>query len=209
MSLPPFAALATLINSPSLSSRIEVTVTGSVFTLVARNRRRYGGYIVHAAIVLLAIGVVGSNAYDKTREQTLSPGQTMAIGHYGVTYKELVRRQGANDTEFRALLDVRKNGNRIGTLESGKNSYPAEQQTSNEVGIRTDYLTGEDLFVITDQINPNGTIAFKILVKPLVNLIWLAGIVFLIGSLVALWPSAVEQRRLADRYRELRAYARA
>ena len=177
--------------------------------LVARNRRRYGGYIVHAAIVLLAIGVVGSNAYDKVREQTLSPGQTMAIGHYGVTYKELVRRQGANDTEFRALLDVRKNGNRIGTLESGKNSYPAEQQTSNEVGIRTDYLTGEDLFVITDQINPNGTIAFKVLVKPLVNLIWLAGIVFLIGSLVALWPSAVEQRRLADRYRELRAYARA
>ena len=177
--------------------------------LVARNRRRYGGYIVHAAVVLLAIGVVGSNAYDKVSEQTLSAGQSMSIGHYGLTYNKLVRRQGANDTEFRAVLGVRKDGNRIGTLESGKNSYPAEQQTSNEVGIRTDYLTGEDLFVITDQINPNGTIAFKVLVKPLVNLIWLAGIVFLIGSLVALWPSAVEQRRLADRYRELRAYARA
>jgi cytochrome c-type biogenesis protein CcmF len=177
--------------------------------LVARNRRRYGGYMVHAAIVLLAIGVVGSSAYDKVREQTLSPGQSMAIGHYGVTYKELVRRQAANATEFRALLDVRKDGSRVGTLEAGKNSYPAEQQTSNEVGIRTNYLTGEDLFVITDQINPNGTVAFKILVKPLVNLIWLAGLVFLIGSLVALWPSAVEQRRLADRYRELRALARA
>jgi cytochrome c-type biogenesis protein CcmF len=177
--------------------------------LVARNRRRYGGYIVHAAVVLLAIGVAGSSAYDKVGERTLSPGQSMAVGHYAVTYKELVRRQGANDTEFRALLDVRKDGNRIGTLESGKNHYPAEDQNSNEVGIRTDYLTGEDLFVITDQINPNGTIAFKVLVKPLVNLIWLAGLVFLIGSLVALWPSAVEQRRLADRYRELRAYARA
>ncbi|TML12051.1 MAG: heme lyase CcmF/NrfE family subunit [Actinobacteria bacterium] len=175
--------------------------------LVARNRRRYGGYIVHAAIVLLAIGVAGSSAYDKVRERTLSPGQTMAIGSYGLTYRELVRRQGANATEFRALLDVRKDGNRVGTLASGKNSYPAEQQTSNEVGIRSDYLTGEDLFVITDQINPNGTIAFKVLVKPLVNLIWLAGVVFLIGSLVALWPSAVEQRRLADRYRELRALA--
>jgi cytochrome c-type biogenesis protein CcmF len=177
--------------------------------LVARNRRRYGGYIVHAAIVLLAIGVVGSSAYDKVREQTLSPGQSMAIGHYGVTYKELVRRQAANATEFRALLDVRKDGSRVGTLEAGKNHYPAEDQNSNEVGIRTNYLTGEDLFVITDQINPNGTIAFKILVKPLVNLIWLSGVVFLIGSLVALWPSAVEQRRLADRYRELRALARA
>jgi cytochrome c-type biogenesis protein CcmF len=177
--------------------------------LVARNRRRYGGYIVHAAVVLLAIGVVGSNAYDKVSEQTLSAGESMSIGHYGLTYNRLVQRQGANDTELRAVLDIRKDGNRIGTLRSGKNSYPAEQQTSNEVGIRTDYLTGEDLFVITDQINRNGTISFKVLVKPLVNLIWLAGFVFLIGSLVALWPSAVEQRRLADRYRELRAYARA
>jgi hypothetical protein len=48
-----------------------------------------------------------------------------------------------------------------------------------------------------------------VLVKPLVNLIWISGFVFLIGSLVALWPSAAEQRRLALRYRELRALARA
>jgi cytochrome c-type biogenesis protein CcmF len=204
----------TIVQEFYKGMRARQTIHGeSVVTafrhLVARNRRRYGGYIVHASVVLLAIGVVGSNAYDKVSERTLSAGESMSIGHYGLTYNKLVRQQGANDTEFRALLDVRKNGNRIGTLESGKNSYPAEQQTSNEVGIRTDYLTGEDLFVITDQINPNGTIAFKVLVKPLVNLIWLAGVVFLIGSLVALWPSAVEQRRLADRYRELRAYARA
>ena len=46
-------------------------------------------------------------------------------------------------------------------------------------------------------------------VKPLVNLIWLAGLVFLIGSVIALWPNAAEQRRLAERYRELRAFARA
>ena len=174
-----------------------------------RNRRRYGGYIVHAAIVLLAIGVVGSSAYDTVRERTLAPGQTMAVSHYTVKYDQLVKRDGPNATEFRAILDVEKNGRSVGTLESGKNSYRAEQQVSNEVGIRSDPLTGEDLYVITDQINKNGTIAFKILVKPLVNLIWLSGIVFLIGSLVALWPSAAEQRRLALRYRELRALARA
>ena len=52
--------------------------------LVGRNRRRYGGYIVHAAIVLLAIGIVGSSAYDTVRERTLSPGQSVAVGHYVV-----------------------------------------------------------------------------------------------------------------------------
>ena len=177
--------------------------------LVGRNRRRYGGYIVHAAIVLLAIGIVGSSAYDTVRERTLSPGQTMAVSHYDVRYDRLVKRDGPNATEFRAILDVEKNGHSVGALESGKNSYRAEQQTSNEVGIRSDRLTGEDLYVITDKINPNGTIAFKVFVKPLVNLIWISGVVFLIGSLVALWPSAAEQRRLALRYRELRALARA
>jgi cytochrome c-type biogenesis protein CcmF len=177
--------------------------------LVGRNRRRYGGYIVHAAIVLLAIGIVGSSAYDTTRERTLAPGQTMAISHYTVKYDRLVKRNGPNANEFRAILDVKKNGSSLGTLASGKNVYRAEQQTSNEVGIRSDPLTGEDLYVITDQINPNGTIAFKILVKPLVNLIWFAGVIFLIGSIVVLWPSAAEQRRLALRYRELRAPAHA
>jgi cytochrome c biogenesis factor len=48
-----------------------------------------------------------------------------------------------------------------------------------------------------------------VLVKPLVNLIWIAGLVFLAGALVAMWPSVAEQRRLAERYRELRTPARA
>ena len=183
---------------------------GNAFAeLVARNRRRYGGYIVHASIVLLAIGVAGSSAYDTVRERTLSPGQTMAVGSYDLTYQRLVRRDGPNAAEARAVVGVRKGGESLGTLEAGKNRYRAEDQVSNEVGIRSDYLTGEDLFVIADTINPNGSVVFKVFVKPLVNLIWLAGLVFIIGSLIALWPSAAVQRRLAARYRELRALARA
>ena len=63
--------------------------------------------------------------------------------------------------------------------------------------------------MITDQLNPDRSVVFKVFVKPLVNLIWLAGFVFFAGSLVALWPSAAEQRRLAARYHELRGLARA
>jgi cytochrome c-type biogenesis protein CcmF len=160
-------------------------------------------------VVLLAIGVVGSSAYDTVRERMLSPGQSMAVADYDLTYRRLVERDGPNATEIRAIMDVRRGDRSLGTLESGKNDYRAEQQVSNEVGIRSDYLTGEDLFVITDQINRGGTVVFKVLVKPLVNLIWLAGFVFVVGSLIVLWPSAAEQRRLAARYRELRALARA
>ena len=105
-----------------------------------------------------------------------------------------------NATEIRAVLDVRRGGDDLGTIAAGKNAYSVEQQVSNEVGIRSDLLTGEDLFVIAEQVRDDGAVVFRVFVKPLVNLIWLAGIVFVLGSLIALWPDAREERRLATRY---------
>jgi cytochrome c-type biogenesis protein CcmF len=169
-------------------------------SLIARNRRRYGGYIVHAAIVLLAIGVAGSSAYDTIREAQLRPGETMNVGAYSLAYERLDRRDGSNAVEQRAIVSVERDGRSLGTLEAGKNSYRAEGQVSNEVGIRSDWRTGEDLFVIAEEIRPDGTVFFEVHVSPLVNLIWLAGAVFLLGSLVAMWPDAREQARPAERY---------
>jgi cytochrome c-type biogenesis protein CcmF len=176
--------------------------------LVGRNRRRYGGYVVHAAIVLLAIGVIGSSAYDTTKEQRLRAGESMAIGDYTLTYRGATTERAANATELRALVDVERGGESLGTMQPGKNSYPAEQQVSNEAAIRSDRLNGEDLFLIAEQIGPR-SVFLKVLVKPLVNLIWIAGFVFLAGSLIALWPDAREQRRLAVRYGGREAIARA
>jgi cytochrome c-type biogenesis protein CcmF len=206
--------LGSIVYEFARGTRARRALTGgswlSAFNgLVARNRRRYGGYVVHASIVLLAVGVVGSSAYDTVREQKLRPGEELAVGDYRLRYRSLASREGQNATELRAQLDVSRGGRSLGGLEAGKNDYRAEDQISNEVGIRSDPLRLEDLFVITDQINPDGSVQFRVLVKPLVNLIWIAGLVFLAGALVAMWPSAAEQRRLAERYRELRALARA
>src|SRR5207302_9946361 len=171
-------------------------VTGSVFVLIARNRRRYGGYVVHAAIVLLAIGVVGSSAYGATKIRHLQRGDTMHIRSYTLTYLGSVERRAANHLELRARLAVTENGKSVGTIMAGKNSYFAEQQTSNEVAIKRDWLRAQDLFVIGDEFKKDGSVYLKVLVKPLVNLVWLAGFVFLLGSLITLWPDVREQRRL-------------
>jgi cytochrome c biogenesis factor len=89
----------------------------------------------------------------------------------------------------------------VGTITPGKNRYFAEQQTSNEVAIKHDWLRAQDLFVIGDEFKFGksgvNSVYLKVLVKPLVNLIWLAGFVFLLGSVITLWPDAREQRRLA------------
>jgi cytochrome c-type biogenesis protein CcmF len=176
---------------------------GAFSSLISRNRRRYGGYVVHASIVLLALGVAGSSAFDSVAEARLDRGQSMEIADYTHVYRSLDERQSANATEIRATLDVRRGDRDLGALEAGKNAYTIEEQVSNEVGIRSDRLTGEDLFVIAEQIDPDGTVYFRVFVKPLVNLIWIAGLVFLLGSLIALWPDAREQRRLAERTREI------
>ena len=97
------AARAPAARSPAARGR------GAFSSLVARNRRRYGGYIVHAAIVLLAIGIAGSSAYDTVGEGKLAPGQTLAVGDYRLTYRALSRSgRRANATEIRAVVDVER-----------------------------------------------------------------------------------------------------
>jgi cytochrome c-type biogenesis protein CcmF len=182
---------------------------GAFSSLVGRNRRRYGGYIVHASIVLLAIGVIGSSAYDTIVDQRLRPGDAFSVESYDLRYRGVEESRGANAQEIRAVVDVSRDGESLGTLRPGKNRYFAEQQVSNEAAIRSDRLNGEDLFLIADQIDPDGTLFLRALVKPLVNLIWIAGFVFLGGAAVALWPDAREQRRLAVRYGRSEALARA
>jgi cytochrome c-type biogenesis protein CcmF len=168
--------------------------------LVARNRRRYGGYVVHAAIVLVLIGAVGIGGFGTTHEAKLSPGDSLEIGSYDLTYVQSVQRRVANAVEVRGQFAVARNGKSLGTVLAGKNRYLAEQQVSNEVAIRSDWLRAEDLFVIVNQFNADDSVRVKVLVNPLVNLIWLGGIVFVLGSLIAMWPDAREQRRLARRF---------
>jgi cytochrome c-type biogenesis protein CcmF len=172
--------------------------TGSLALLVSRNRRRYGGYVVHAAVVLLAIGIAGSSAYGTTREVRLLPGQTASVAGYRLTYLRTDPvLNDPNRTGEYALLRV--GGRWRGTLRTGQVTYTGFQETDEDVGIKTDWLRAQDLYVIANFQARSQAVYFKILVKPLVNLIWVAGIVFVLGSLVALWPDAREQRRLAAR----------
>src|SRR5215471_8084849 len=74
---------------------------GGVFRLIARNRRRYGGYIVHAAVVLLAIGIAGSSAYQTQRERVLRPGQSIEAAGYTLTYTGLKGVKGSDYDGYR------------------------------------------------------------------------------------------------------------
>jgi cytochrome c-type biogenesis protein CcmF len=178
--------------------------TGSFFVLIGRNRRRYGGYVVHAAVVLLAIGVAGSSAYGANVEQRLGRGQSVTVDGYTLTNRGIVQHTTARARETRVLLDVR--GPWQGRIQTGSNQFFNPPEPAQEVAIKTNWLRAEDLYVIADEVHPaTGVVYVQVLVKPLVNLIWIAGIVFLLGSGIALWPDAREQRRLVTRLAPARA----
>jgi cytochrome c-type biogenesis protein CcmF len=96
--------------------------------LTGRNRRRYGGYLVHAGIAVLFLGVAGSSAFLEQRDVRLSPGDTIEVGDYRVTYREPTAKLGGDSAgtgapiSLGAVLDVRK-GDETFTLRPTRNYY--------------------------------------------------------------------------------------
>jgi cytochrome c-type biogenesis protein CcmF len=96
--------------------------------LMGRNRHRYGGYLVHAGIAVLFLGVAGSSAFLDQRDVRLSPGDTIQVGDYRVTYREATAKLGGDDAgtgapiSLGAVLDVRKGGESF-TLRPSRNYY--------------------------------------------------------------------------------------
>jgi hypothetical protein len=113
----------------------------------------------------------------------------MSVAGYDLRYRGVEESRGANAQEIRAVVDVSREGEQLGTLRPGKNRYFAEQQVSNEAAIRSDPLNGEDLSSLRIEIDGE-TVFLRVLVKPLVNLLWIAGFVFLASAAIALWPDA-------------------
>jgi cytochrome c-type biogenesis protein CcmF len=151
-------------------------------------------------VLLLAIGIAGSSAYQTIRERSLRQGQSMQVAGYTLTYESLGTKQLQNAQQTSATVDVSRGGSHVATLHPGKSWFPVEQSASNDVSIYHDPRNVGDVYTIADGISKNGTLDLKVLVKPLVNLVWAAGFVFVFGALVAMWPDAVEQRRLVERY---------
>ncbi|MFQ6122001.1 MAG: heme lyase CcmF/NrfE family subunit [Dehalococcoidales bacterium] len=161
------------------------------WNLILNNRPRYGGYIVHIAIILIAIGVIGSSGYEVEKEAALKPGESMTIKNYTLTYENIDQYETQSKLVATATLSVHNQGEFIGKLIPEKYFHRSYEQPVTEVAIRT--TLSEDLYVILVSWDEDGTAAFKVLVNPLVNWIWIGGGVFVLGGLIAFWP---ERRKL-------------
>jgi cytochrome c-type biogenesis protein CcmF len=94
---------------------------------VGRNRRRYGGYVVHAGIAVLLIGIAASSSFQTNRDLRLDVGQSAKVGDYDVTYKSptVSFAQGGEYVAFGAVLDIARGGKHVATLAPSRRYFPS------------------------------------------------------------------------------------
>jgi len=167
------------------------SLIGSAVTLTRRNTRRYGGYIIHFGMVLIFVGITGS-AFNVDGEQEMLTGDRMPLGPYELHLRELTGEDNANYAAQHAILDVYRGDRMVGTLRPERRFYKASQQPTTEVAIRM--RMNEDLYIVFSGLTPReeGQTQRAVIsahLNPLVNWIWLGGLVLVIGTLIALVPS--------------------
>jgi cytochrome c-type biogenesis protein CcmF len=173
----------------------------SLFTafarLVGRNRRRYGGYIVHAGIVMLFAAFAGL-AFKIDVDVSLKTGETHEMKDpYGHTWKFVSQGVSTSDRPDRNViavgLEAFRDGKRLGIITSEKRQYLDAQrqplfEPSTEAGIRT--TARQDVYVVLAGVRDKDTAELRVNFNPLVMWVWVGGFLMMIGGMVVMWPQA-------------------
>jgi cytochrome c-type biogenesis protein CcmF len=162
----------------------KAPLPAALVSLVRKNRRRYGGYIVHAGVVILFVGVLGSSVFQKEAHRPLQKGESMRIGGYTLTLREVIEEPGQTAVHTAAVVAVSKNGREVGIQKPARAVYIKQQQPMTEVALHV--TPAEDLYLILVGLNEDGSASIQAYINPLVSLVWTGGIVMLIGTLITL-----------------------
>jgi cytochrome c-type biogenesis protein CcmF len=164
----------------------------AVGNLIRRNNRRYGGYIVHLAILLIGAGAVGSQVYQQQTQANLSPGQSVSLAGYTITARGIQTNLEPGVKVIQGVLSV--NGEDLRPAKQYFDNFP--QQPSTRVGLRSTPF--EDLYVVLggwEGDGPTAKVSLAVFINPLVSWIWTGGALLLLGTLVTLWPASVVSAR--------------
>ena len=164
--------------------------------LVARNRRRYGGYVVHLGIVSMCAGFAGE-AFKLEQEVELKRGERHRIGRYTLRYDGLHLSEDGQKQMVTAKLTAYRGRQHLGTLQPARwTFFRHEDAPTTEVAMRRSIR--EDLFIALGDHDPRGGVTtFKFVVNPLVNWIWIGFLILAAGAAIAALPLGGRAQRVA------------
>jgi len=172
------------------SSQRQESVWQAIVTLIDRNRHRYGGYTIHLGVVLMAIGIIGTNFFQQQTQGQIKEGEQLVLGRYMVTYKGLQTTMPEADKEVTtATLSLYRGGQYLGDLHPSREYYLSSGEPVTIPGVRNS--VEDDFYTILAGWDQDGA-TFKLYVNPLINWLWAGGVVFILGTLIAAWPRKAE-----------------
>ena len=154
--------------------------------LTLRNKRRYGGYIIHVGIVLMAVGITGSSVFQREVEATLRPGETVDVGSYRLQYEKLDHFQSSGVEVTSASLIAFDGGTPRFRLVPQRHLHPGQENPTTEVAIWSSLR--HDLYIVLAGWDAQQTATFKAYLNPLVKWIWIGLAVLALGTILAMFP---------------------
>jgi len=155
--------------------------------LLVRHNRRYGGFAIHLGILVIAVGVTGSQAWSVQREATVQRGEAVELAGYRFRFDGLAAREAGNHFFVESTFKV-TNGRAVAyELRPGKKFYPQEQSPIAHVDYRLGFI--DDLYLVLGDFARDGSQAtVKVQVNRMVSWIWIGGLVLTLGTVLAVLP---------------------
>jgi cytochrome c-type biogenesis protein CcmF len=166
----------------------QESAPAALVNLVRRNGRRYGGYVVHLGVLLVALGIIGNEFYQSEGQANLKVGESLTVANYTLTYSGLKQVRGPNYSNAVAVMDLNRGGSAAGQILPEHIVYDKNpEQPMSHVGLRPGAI--EDVYVVLAGFDNHGaTASFKVFINPLMSWMWVGGLVIAFGVLLAAWP---------------------
>ncbi len=165
----------------------------ALVNLIGRNHRRYGGYIIHLGVVLIAMGIIGDAYFKQETQGTVSEGESLSIGGYQFAFQKLLSYPGSDGRDIvEAVGLLYQDGKPIREVNPRRDFFIVQEQPVTVPGV---YSTpGVDFYVLLLDWSDDGTTAtFKIYVNSLINWLWIGGLVMILGTIIATWSNPVKR----------------
>ena len=157
----------------------------ALFRLIRSNNRRYGGYIAHIGVIMMALGVAASSEFKSEKQATLRPGESMQIENFTVRFDEVWGKREPQRFVIGADLTILKGGREVGTMDPRMNFYNSQNEPVPTPSVRE--RPGGDLYINLMSFEQDGSnVTLSVIVEPLVGFIWAGGFVIAIGALIGL-----------------------
>jgi cytochrome c-type biogenesis protein CcmF len=179
-----------IMDIKTAASGTNKTVFEALGNLFKTNRPRYGSYLAHIGIAIMALGIMASTVFPESESNTLAIGESLTVSNYEITFDGMqlsmdqIPEGGGmgNKINYYAFYDVTKNGKYVGRITPHRSFYRSQAQWVSEIGIRSTLI--DDIYISLDDWDDN-TSTISVKVNPGVLWIWIGGIILVLGGLVA------------------------